>query len=72
MFTFLPYSCLKSDSHLPKKKIICINDDSPSKTKNAFCFVLKALFVLKTFRSSRKNGLIIKRLILKLMTSQLD
>ena len=42
---------LKSDSHLPKKiYFICFND-SPSKVmKNAFYFILKALFVLKIFK----------------------
>ena len=39
--------------------------------KNAFYFILKALFVLKTFWSCRKNGLIRKvRLISKFMASQ--
>ena len=42
--------CLKSGSHLPKKKIIICFFESPLKTmKNAFYFILKALFVLKTF-----------------------
>ena len=42
---------LKSGSHLPKKIcFICFND-SPSKVmKNAFYFILKALFVLKIFK----------------------
>ena len=42
---------LKSDSHLPKKiYFICFND-SPSKVmKNAFYFILKALFVLKILK----------------------
>ena len=47
-------SFLKSDPHLPKKKIpfICFND-SPSKImKNAFYFILKVLFVLKIFKFS--------------------
>ena len=41
---------LKSDSHLPKK-ICCIYfNESPLKVmKNAFYFILKALFVLKMF-----------------------
>ena len=43
-------SVLKWDSHLPKKIIICFND-SPSKImKNAFYFILKAIFVLKIFK----------------------
>ena len=42
---------LKSDSHLPKKiYFICFND-SPSKVmKNAFYFILKALFVFKILK----------------------
>ena len=41
---------LNSDSHLPKKFFVCFND-SPSKVmKNAFYFILKALFVLKIFK----------------------
>ena len=42
---------LKSDSHLPKKfPFICFNE-SPSKLmKNAFYFILKALFVFKIFK----------------------
>ena len=41
---------LKSDFHLPKICFICF-DDSPSKMmKNAFYFILKALFVLKIFK----------------------
>ena len=43
-------SLLKSDSHVPKKFFICFND-SPSKLiKNAFYFILKALFVFKIFK----------------------
>ena len=39
---------LKSDSHLPKKVFITCFNDSPLKMmKNAFYFILKALFVLK-------------------------
>ena len=59
-----------------KKKFFISFNDSPSKmTKNAFYFILKALFVLKifvlTFWSCRKNSLIRKiRLITKFMTSQ--
>ena len=41
---------LKSDSHLPKK-IVNYFIESPLKMmKNAFCFILKALFVLKIFK----------------------
>ena len=62
-------SPLKLDSYLPKIFIIICFNDSPSKImKNAFYFILKALFVLKIFR---KNDLIRKiRLISKFMTSQ--
>ena len=39
---------LKSDSHLPKKVFITCFNDSPLKMmKNAFYFILKAIFVLK-------------------------
>ena len=38
---------LKSDSHLAKKKIICFNDSPSKMMKNAFYFILKALFVVK-------------------------
>ena len=42
---------LKSGSHLPRKFFIICFNDSPSKMmKNAFYFVLKALFVLKIFK----------------------
>ena len=41
---------LKLGSHRRKKVFICFND-SPSKImKNAFYFILKALFVLKIFK----------------------
>ena len=72
-----PKTVLKSDSHIPKKKIICF-DDSPSKMlKNVFYFILKVLFVLRIFKflswlfGHVENDLIRKiRLISKLMTSQ--
>ena len=39
---------LKSDSHLPEKVFITCFNDSPLKMmKNAFYFILKAIFVLK-------------------------
>ena len=42
---------LKPDSHLPKKIIFICFNESPSKMmKNAFYFILKALFVLKIFK----------------------
>ena len=42
---------LKSDSHLPKKKrVICLIESPINMMKNAFYFILKALFVLKLFR----------------------
>ena len=70
---------LKTDSHLPKNFCFTCFNDSPSKMmKNAFYFILKALFALKMFTflswlfgHVEKNGLIRKiRLILKLMPSQ--
>ena len=40
----------KSDSHLPKKTFFICFNNSPSKMmKNAFYFILKALFFLKIF-----------------------
>ena len=44
----------------PSKKllIICFNDSPSKMIKNGFYFILKGLFVLKTFWESRKNGLI--------------
>ena len=42
---------LKSDSHLPKKNCVIYLIESPLKMmKNAFYFILKALFVLKIFK----------------------
>ena len=42
---------LKSDSYLAKKYIyICSNESLLKVMKNAFYFVLKALFVLKIFK----------------------
>ena len=41
---------LKSNSQLSKKKIICFNDSPSKMMKNAFYFILKALFVLKIFK----------------------
>ena len=41
---------LKSDSHIPKKNCVIYFIESPLKMmKNAFYFILKALFVLKIF-----------------------
>ena len=41
---------LKSDSHLPKNFFICFKDEKSLKMmKNAFYFILKAIFVLKIF-----------------------
>ena len=72
---FLKSLELKPDSQLPKKFCVICFIESPLKMmKNAFYFILKALFVLKIFRfmSCRKNGLIRKvRLIVKFMTLQL-
>ena len=42
---------LKSDSHLPKKIcVICLIESPLKLMKNAFYFILKALFVLKIFK----------------------
>ena len=42
---------LKSDSHLPKNNCVISLIESPLKMiKNAFYFILKALFVLKIFK----------------------
>ena len=42
---------LKSDFHLPRKIIfICFNESPFKMMKNAFCFILKALFVLKILK----------------------
>ena len=42
---------LKSDSHLPKIRfILCFNDSPSEMMKNAFYFILKAFFILKTFK----------------------
>ena len=53
----------KLDSRVPKKIcIICLIKNPLKVMKNAFYFILKALFVLKIFKfsSRRKNGLIRK------------
>ena len=42
---------LKSNSNLPKKfPFICFNESPLKMMKNAFNFILKALFILKTFK----------------------
>ena len=42
---------LKSDSHLPKKIcFICLFESPLKMMKNAFYFIIKALFVLKIFK----------------------
>ena len=53
---------LKLDSHLPKKNCgICLIESSLKVIKNAFYFILKALFVLKIFKFlSRLFGLVEK------------
>ena len=76
--SFKEFLYLKLDSHLPKKiLLICFNDSASKLMKNAFYFILEALFVLKifnfvlTFWACRKNGLIRKiKLISKSMTSE--
>ena len=46
------FSGLKSDPYFPKKKkrFICFNESPSKMKKNAFYFILKALFVLKIFQ----------------------
>ena len=64
----------------PSQKIcfICFTESLSTIMKNAFCFILKVLFVLKMFKflrfwSCRKNSLIKEtRLIPELMMSQPD
>ena len=46
-FVFYP---LKSDSHPPKKFVICLIESPLKMMKNAFYFILKPLFVLKIFK----------------------
>ena len=46
-----PATLLNSDSHLPKKfLLICFNKSPLKIIKNAFYFIIKALFVLKIFK----------------------
>ena len=40
---------LKSDSHLPKKFVVCLIECPLKIMENAFYVILKALFVLKIF-----------------------
>ena len=48
---WLRYKGVKPNSHLPKKYIfICFNEGPLKMMKNAFYFILKALFVLKIFK----------------------
>ena len=70
---------LKSDSLTFQKKLFISFNESPLEImKNAFCFILKAFFVLKIlqflswlFGQVEKNGFIRKiRLISKFITSQ--
>ena len=42
-------SSLKSHSYHPKKIVICLIESPLKMVKNAFCFILKALFVLELF-----------------------
>ena len=42
---------VKSDSHFPKKCFICFNERPLTMMKNVFYFILKALFILKVFKS---------------------
>ena len=50
-FYYSHYFRLKSDSQLPKKSFYCINESALKMMKNAFYFVIKALFVLKIITS---------------------
>ena len=43
-------SCGKFNSHLQNFFLICFNDSSSKMIKNAFYFILKALFFLKIFK----------------------
>ena len=67
---------LKSESHLPKKCVISLIESLLKLMKNAFYFILKALYVLKIFLFfSRLFGHVAKttwleRLTLKFMTAQ--
>ena len=70
--------CLKSDSHLPKKIVICLIESPLKNDEKCFLFHLKSSFrfqdilvFVTTFWSCRKNGLIRKiRLTSKFTTSQ--
>ena len=80
---FWPMQCCPRSTKVglsPSKKIciICLIENPLKMMTNSFCFILKALFVLKMFKflsrlfgHVEKNGLIRKlRLISKFMTSQ--
>ena len=66
---FLQISCfsvsigkiLKSDPHLPEKKIICFNDSLLQVMENTFYFLIKSSFRSQDlFGHAQKNGLIRK------------
>ena len=66
---FLQISCfsvsigkiLKSDPHLPEKKIICFNDSPLQVMENTFYFLFKSSFRSQDlFGHVQKNGLIRK------------
>ena len=77
---FLQISCfsvsigkiLKSDPHLPEKKIICFNDSLLQVMENTFYFLFKSSFCSQDlFGHVQKNGLIRKiRLLSKFITLQ--
>ena len=46
----MPLDYLKPDSRLPKNCVICFVGSPLKMMKNAFYFILQALFVLKTFK----------------------
>ena len=64
---------LKSDSHLPKKLCYLLHWKPFKKMKNAFYFILKALFILKIFKFLSWLSVHVQktaRLISKFMMSQ--
>ena len=44
------YFHFKSNSHLPKKNVICCYDNPLKTLKDAFYFILQALFALRIFK----------------------
>ena len=52
---------LNSDSHLPKKKFICVTESPLKLTKNAFYFIFKALFSLSRFLNFCLDFLVLQK-----------